>query len=582
MHNSPIKVFVFLSLIFILFGCVSRQFPFVHPIPEVNRKDIARQRAENSFIKARDYERRGLYHMAERFYEMAYELDPDSKVLRNLVANHYLLSQKYKRALVLIKGQKKLKELAEEDKKAVAGLYMEMKQFDRATEALESLRKLTLSERTTLGYLYEQLKNNIKALENYALCFTDNPESFELGMKLADLYVKEQMFNEAESLYVFLESKFDEKTDILNRLALVSLLKHDTASAINFYKTALILDSTSVETITNLAQIYISRGDYTKAIDYYKKVIGDDFHGKFYLSKTLALLYYYNKQYIDAENFLKSLLAINVEDYELHFYLALTFAANDQYDLAEIELRKTIAIKDNYTDAWLRLCYLFFKQKEWDKALNCAQDFKERMPESGASWRIYGYALNIKKKFKEAIEALNKSISLNPLDSEVWFELGSAYERNGNFRKATNAFRKALRLNPNDDAAANYLGYMWAEQGKHLDSAKVLLEMALKNDPDNGAYLDSYGWVFFKMGDLRNAEKYILEAIKQINDDPVIYSHLGDILAKKGDRKNAINAFKKSIELGSEEKDLLTEKIKKLQKSLKKSVDTTPVLNDNQ
>ena len=111
MYNSPIKVFVFLSLIFMLFGCASRQFPLVHPIPEVSRKEIARQRAENSFIKARDYERRGLYHMAERFYEMAYELDPDSKVLRNLVANQYLLSQKYKRALVLIKGQKKLKEL---------------------------------------------------------------------------------------------------------------------------------------------------------------------------------------------------------------------------------------------------------------------------------------------------------------------------------------------------------------------------------------------------------------------------------------------------------------------------------------
>lgn len=580
MYECPLKIYLLLSLVSVLTGCVLQRFPQTPPIPEVRRREIARQRAENSFIKARDYERRGLYHMAERFYEMAYELDPDSKVLRDLLVNQYLMSRNYKRALVLIKGQNKLAALPEEDKRTITSLYMEMKQFDRAAEALESLSELSLSERATLGYLYERLMNNKKAIEQYVQCFENNPESYEMGMKLGDLYIREQMLDMAESLYVFLESKFGQKTEILNNLGTVNLLKKDTISAINLYKIAMLLDSTSTEAMTNLAHIYINRGDYIRAIEYYKEVVNGDFHGKFYLSKTLAILYYYNKQYKEAEEILKILLAIKVDDYELHFFLGLTFAAGDEFVLAEMELRKAITLKNNYTDAWLHLCYLFFKQKKWDEALQHALEFTKKMPETSTSWKVYGYALNIKKRFKEAIVALNKSLSYNPNDPEVWFELGSAYERSGNVRKATNAFHKTLSLNPNDDAAANYLGYMWAEHGKHLDSAKALLEMALKNEPENGAYLDSYGWIFYKMGDMEKATKYIIEAIKKINDDPIIYSHLGDILTQKGDERNAINAYKKSIELGSEEKDTLEEKIKRLEKNLRKSIDS-PVLNEN-
>jgi len=231
MFNHLLKIFLLLTFAAALSGCAARRFPRMPPVPETSRSDIARQRAENSFIKARDYERRGLYHMAERFYEMAYELDPESKVLRDLLANQYLMSRKYKRALVLIKGQDKLENLSEDDKRTIAGLYMEMKQYDKATEALESLVDISLSERTTLGYLYEKLMNNDKAIEHYRICFENNPETFEVGMKLADLYVIEQMLDSAESLYVFLESKFDQKTEILNKLGTVSLLKKDTTAA---------------------------------------------------------------------------------------------------------------------------------------------------------------------------------------------------------------------------------------------------------------------------------------------------------------------------------------------------------------
>ncbi len=575
MINIRIK---FLFLFFAVCGLsctVSNQFPMIHPISGIDRNAFARERAENYFIKARDYDRRGLHQMAEHFYELAYKLDPESDVLRNLLVQKYLISNKYEQALILVKGHRSIDDLSDNEKRVISNIYIKMGKHKIAAETLEKLSQIKSIERGTLGYLYERIHNNKKAIENYTQYYKGNPESLNTGFRLARLYIDENMLDQAESLYVFLDSVFDEEAKILNGLGTIKLLKHDTASAVDFFKTALMMDSTSDEAMNNIAQIYIARRDYSKAIDYYKKMTKDDYLTKFYYSRTIGLLYYYDKQYSEAEKIFKSLLSENIDDYELHFYLGLVFAADNRVELAEIELRKAVALKDDHTDAWLNLCYLFLKNKDWDKALEVASQFKEKEPDIGVPWQIYGYLLNIKKRFKEAIDALHKALSLDKNDIIAWFELGNAYERTGSYRKAADSFKKVLSLKPDDAAAANYLGYMWAEQNRNLDSAKMLIELALKKDPDNGAYLDSYGWIFFKLDKLDKAEKFILEALEQIDDDPVIYSHLGDILAKKGNTIEAIQAFKKSIELDSEEKDLLEKKIKILQEKQE-----LPVRND--
>lgn len=568
-----------ITLIFLLCGCVSHHFPMYRPIPELNRYGVARERAEDYFIKARDYDRRGLHQMAEHFYELALKLDPKSQVLKELLINKYILSQKYNQAIVLIKGQNKIEQLSAEDKRSISGLYLKMEQYSKSAEILESINSIELDEYRTLGFIYERLNKNEKAIKYYSAFVQENPNDLKMAVKIADLYSKMQEYDKAESVYVALERQFDDKSQIINGLGAIKLLKKDTASAIQFFKTALLLDSTSTRAITNIAQIYISQEDYPKAIKYYEKLIEDNYVSKFYNKKTLALLYYYNRQYSEAENILTSLLTENIDDHELHFYLGLVFAENNKTDLAEIELRKALTLKENYSDAWIHLCYLILKKKNWDSALECAKTFHSKMPKIGASWRLYGYALNISKQYKEAINILKKALNFDENDPSVWFELGSAYERTGNYKKAAVAFKQVLSIHPEDAAAANYLGYMWADQNKNLDSAEILLEMALELDPDNGAYLDSYGWIYYKKGNLEKAELYILKALEKIDMDPIIFDHLGDILYKKGDNEGALKAYQKCIELGFENQKEIEEKIMKLQFNHKLKIEV-PALNE--
>jgi tetratricopeptide (TPR) repeat protein len=107
---------------------------------------------------------------------------------------------------------------------------------------------------------------------------------------------------------------------------------------------------------------------------------------------------------------------------------------------------------------------------------------------------------------------------------------------------------------------------MWADAGLKLDSSKVLIARALKKEPDNGAFLDSYAWVLFRLGDVDSAFLFMRKAAAKINDDPIVFEHLGDILAKKGDIPAAIKAYEKCLVLEPENKAAIRERLDLLKK----------------
>jgi len=121
---------------------------------------------------------------------------------------------------------------------------------------------------------------------------------------------------------------------------------------------------------------------------------------------------------------------------------------------------------------------------------------------------------------------------------------GAMYERMKKFDAAEGEFRKVLAINPKSAGALNYLGYMLAVR---LQEAYDLIAKALDLEPQNGAFLDSMGWVYFRMGRLADAETYLLRALEKVVHDPAIHDHLGDVYAKQGKLKEAIAQWQSSI-----------------------------------
>jgi cytochrome c-type biogenesis protein CcmH/NrfG len=111
---------------------------------------------------------------------------------------------------------------------------------------------------------------------------------------------------------------------------------------------------------------------------------------------------------------------------------------------------------------------------------------------------------------------------------------------------------------------------MLADRGIRLDEAQEMIQRALDQDPYNGAYLDSLGWVYFKQNKLDEAETSLHKAVQRDPGDPTIRTHLGDIYAKQGRSEQAAAEWEKALAdwHKSLPSDVESDKVAELEKKL--------------
>jgi len=154
-----------------------------------------------------------------------------------------------------------------------------------------------------------------------------------------------------------------------------------------------------------------------------------------------------------------------------------------------------------------------------------------------------------------ALALINDALKTKADDLELQFELGSAYERSGDHAAAERIFLQILQKNPEHAATLNYLGYMWADSNTNLERAAEMLSRAVKQEPRNGAYVDSLGWVYYRQGKLDLAEKFLTDATRLLPRDATVHEHLGDVFAKRGNYKRALDLYHVALTLDPEAKD---------------------------
>jgi len=147
----------------------------------------------------------------------------------------------------------------------------------------------------------------------------------------------------------------------------------------------------------------------------------------------------------------------------------------------------------------------------------------------------------------QAVKLLQDAQVKFPSDNSIVFELGAVFDKQKKFADAETAFRQVLARDPDDAEALNYLGYMLAERGERLDESVGYLKKALQSEPDNGSFLDSLGWAYFKAGKLDLAEDNLRRAADQLKTNSVIQEHYGDLLFKLARFDQAIAAWNRAL-----------------------------------
>ncbi|MDP9052448.1 MAG: tetratricopeptide repeat protein [Acidobacteriota bacterium] len=154
------------------------------------------------------------------------------------------------------------------------------------------------------------------------------------------------------------------------------------------------------------------------------------------------------------------------------------------------------------------------------------------------------------KRFDEANVQLDKATVLATKPDEKLYALflrGEMYDRQKMYDKAEAEFRKALAIDAQNAGVLNYLGYMLADRGEKLPEALKMIRQAVDLEPQNGAYLDSLGWAYFKAGQYPQAEENLRKANERINTDPTVHDHLGEVYEKTGNLKMAVAQWERSM-----------------------------------
>lgn len=572
------------------------------------KQDLVNEKAfiaHEFFLRARQQEMEGNDAVALSYYQISFEYDPQSRDLCFLLTDKLKTAGKMDSALAT--GLKCLELQGEPNSReyqAVAEILLRKGEIAKALDYYNKALELDDSDKDllyTLATLYESLKDVHKHVEvmekllpkidypvrlvekqgqNYRLLGkvdelaklyrtawekTGNPL---FGEKLATFYEDEEMYN---SLLDVLRKLADENPDNLH----YELQK---------------------------ARALILAGQPDSALAAYQALIKQSPGEREFLSPYATLLFEKGRFQESKEIFLK-LEKGQPDNPIFHFFLGSIGMELKEKNLAEPELKRAIDLDGKVPEYWAKLASYYIREGQEKKALDLLEKMGEGKDWYG--WYIQGIVFTqVGKKLEadqknggearasgdskaaakagaqpdakdsakaqaqaqgnshdtasaqrarrfreQGVDCFRKALTYENNNRRVLFELGVALEQLNRRGESIEVMKKLVKLDSSDATTLNYLGYMLVEENQDLDYALNLIDRALAFEPENGAFLDSKGWWYYRRSDFAQARKYIGMALDHIPQDTTILEHYALILEKLGDNQGALEKWRLILKL---------------------------------
>ena len=452
---------------------------------------------------------------------------------------------------------------------------------------------------SSLCYQTSSIDSSLMYYERAAGFF---PENDDLQMTLGKLYSETKNYDKAITVFDGLDSKFgvNETSTIMAVKTLIVAGRFKEAEE----KTLLLLKEKPDEIAYNglLAEIYQGEGEKEKAMEVYEVLIKRNPDNPL-IQLSLCNFLIDCKKYDDLFGFLNkialnndikredkiSLFAKLIESEEIiktegtRLELAfMVLESNYKNDEIIPLLRVDLLVKINKLDgartrleemvktnpqnyyAWEKLLLVYLEQKDYlnleKKGEECAKAFNR----SYLAKILYANGALENKHYKVALDELRKAAILagndNSMNIQILTMKADVYYRMENFDEAFKTYEEAMKLNSEDLTIINNYAYYLAEQNLRLKEAEEMSKKVIEKERKNTAFLDTYGWVLYKRGKLRAAEKIMLELIKGTEPpEAVWFEHYGFILKKQKKCSKAIENWETAIKLDTTNTKLIKE-----------------------
>jgi tetratricopeptide (TPR) repeat protein len=355
--------------------------------------------------------------------------------------------------------------------------------------------------------------------------------------------------------------------------------KPDEAARVNeIFKKAALHAGDNPAVLKDVADYYASTKQVKEAIPLYLRLLElepDDANAR----EKLATGFVLTNQRDKAVEMLEQIIKQHPEKYQPYDLLAgllddsaralerekKTEQARAAFAKAAANYEQSLIVNPGRASPYLHLAELLLGPlKENDRAVKVLSEAREHFPQTPEIVYYLAIAQREAKHSQEAVatfeEALHEAEAEGAeiANARFYFDYGAAAEQAGLYDKAADLFKKSIAVDPANAADAyNYLAYMWAEHDQHLDEAEQMIKLALQADSNNGAYIDTLGWLEFREGKFDQALADLLRAAQKLTrDDPVVLEHIGDACAKLDKSAQALDAWQKALNLDLKNKRL--------------------------
>jgi len=465
---------------------------------------------------------------AEKSYQAVLAIDPANEDALTGLALVYADLGDNKRAADLLKSLADKSPTAR-SLHALAVAYEQMREFNLAAQALRrELEFNPVNEREVRRNLAQDLlfaQQYDASLAIYSELVADDPADALAYLRISQLYRQKRDFAKAREAGD--KAKALEPNSIEIRFNEVNILEAEdkVRDAAQLLKD--ILAGTAkrnynqaeranrADLLERLAALYLSIEQTDSAVEAYRQMGELDSGLGPRVSARVIEAYRSGKDFVKAQQEAEIAARKYADDRMLRFVRNRLLAEMGKSDEAATDLKKLLGGKED-REIQLALAEVYEKGRKFDD-------------------------------MAKALDAAEKLSDSDEARQGVWFMRGAMFERTNRVEQAEVEFRKVLKVDPDSAGAMNYIGYMLADRNLRLEESLGLINKALDGDPGNGAYLDSLGWVYYRMGRLDEAERNLRLAIQKTPRDPTVHDHLADVLMKQSKVKEAVAQWEVSL-----------------------------------
>lgn len=536
-------------------------------------KMMAQAEAYEHFSRGDLYEKTGNYEKAADEYRLALVFDPESDVIKRSLIDIYFDSRQYEQALELLLQIKKrdVQDLITtancyailgNQKKAVdyfilaadsVALPEPANFIDRGFHGGNDQQGMPLTvyyyPNQYLAEYYADKQDYKKAEFYFKRSLGNDTTGIRWMYKAASFYRDSGQIKKARAIYE--QMTLNDSISNTGYLGMASLeeLEHDTSGADSIYQIVASRNWDDSQLLAILSQALIRLGDLeggAKLSYRVSELNPNDYFG----ARRLALMLFTLGNYKECDSVLTALAKEVNDDPILFYYQGRIAQIDSNYIRAESCYTQSLALNDTLAEVWVSLAFTRLFMGDTIRASATLDSALTACPDDTLRILFFTGMFNSQiLRYNDAIGFFDRVLQSDPRNINALFNLGSACERQGRFEDAEKAFQRLLNIDPDYPQALNYLGFMWADKGINLNQAEKMIAKALKADPENGAYLDSYAWVMYRKGKFKEALKYQEKAMQFSVEDAVLFDHMGDIKAALKNKEEAREYWRRALEL---------------------------------